>query len=125
MSTKSQRRDRYRKRLAVELWFPHAHDLELIHVPLPLKSTIRAKIAPWVANLTPAVSVLTLDPTPPLQGIRGGDCWNVAQSFVLTADVPSVLLVEGVWARSHTNTFVEKCEEDEFAVPHSWVTVDG
>jgi hypothetical protein len=115
-----KRRNKYAAREHVQVWYPRAHDMALPNVPVELRRDMRLRISPWLTALADAG-----------RGIKVSDCWNVAQGFVVTANDPVVLYVEGVY-----------CDEDEVLVepfvcdcgcnvshggpiPHGWATVDG
>ncbi len=88
-------------RTQVKTWFPKASDLPLTHLTEEVAAHIRRRLAPWLGSLP----------------VRGGNCWEVAQSLVMAAgDDSGVKYVEGVWKRSW---------ELHEPVPHGWVTVDG
>jgi hypothetical protein len=106
--------DRRRK---TEKWYPSASDLTLPDVPLEHRERIRARIAPWLETMKHVYD----DKRVP---VKAGDCWHIAQAFVLTAASPDVKYVEGVWnpLRSCASDQCECCREPK---PHGWATVEG
>jgi hypothetical protein len=112
MSTRADRKRRAAKKAQQEAkWYPTAAELQLPQVPAELREQIRARIAPWLAGLH--------DYDGNRLAVVAGDCWNAAQSFVLTANDPGVLYVEGSWETTGPN------KKGPTPVHHGWMTVDG
>jgi hypothetical protein len=93
------------RRKQTTLWFPTAPDLSLAHIPEDARPQLRKRLEPWLAKLT------HMGGKTQRVGIKGGDCYRVAQALVLTANDPSVKYIEGVWGRG--------------GAAHGWATVDG
>ena len=89
-------------------WKPRAYQLALPHVPAEHRAHVRQRLAPYLRKFP--------------FGIRGGDCWRVAQALVWIARDEGIRYVEGVWNRSPDN---EWYEGGDLPAPHAWVTVDG
>jgi hypothetical protein len=92
------------RRKSTKVWFPKACDLPLTHIPEDVRSQIRNRLDLWLRRMTHAGG------NTQRVGIKGGDCYRVAQALVLTAKDPSVKYVEGMWGHGSA---------------HAWATVDG
>jgi hypothetical protein len=129
LSRKSKERERkrlvkqhkdYMARLGrtnTEEWYPTADELTLPDVPAEYRERIRSRIAPWIASMRHVDD----DERIP---IKIGDCWHIAQAFVLTAASPDVKYVEGVW-NPLRNCASDQCECCREPKPHGWATVEG
>ena len=66
-------------------WCPTAAELQLIDVPEEYRESVRQFLAPILKRMT--------------HRIKGGDCYETAQTLMLAANNPRVAYVEGVWTR--------------------------
>lgn len=102
-----------RRRRDTKVWYPTAADLPLTHVPEEARPQLRKRLDPWLRNLIHIGFGERI-------GIKGGDCWQVAQALLMaTMGDPGVVLVEGVWNRPW------QIEEGDQPAPHTWCMVDG
>jgi len=107
-----------RIRWNTKVWYPSANDLPLLNVPEDARPALRKRIDPWLRRMVHCLSIQD-DSFDERLGIRGGECWAVAQSFVMAAKDPNVTLVEGVWTRP------SELDEGQQPTPHTWAMVDG
>jgi hypothetical protein len=89
-------------------WRPTADDLQLMDVPKEHRQSVRQFLKPILDRMT--------------YGIKGGDCWAVAQALMKAANDPRVSYVEGVWTRAKNSGFYSG---DKEPAPHGWNLVDG
>jgi hypothetical protein len=94
--------ERIRKQTVV--WYPTADDLPLLHIPEHVRPQLRKRLDPWLRNLT------HMGGKTQRVGIKGGECFRIAQALVMTAKDPDVKYVEGFWAQG---------------TGHAWAIVDG
>lgn len=93
-----------RRRRNTKVWYPTAADLPLAHIPEDARSRLRERLEPWLVKLT------HMGGKTQRVGVKGGQCYRVAQALVLTAKDPNVRYVEGLWAHG---------------AGHGWAIVDG
>jgi hypothetical protein len=87
-----------------KVWYPTGADLPLTHVPEDARPQLRERLDPWLRNMT------HMGGNTGRVGIKGGDCYRIAQALVLTANDPNVKYIEGLWS---------------YGAGHAWATVDG
>jgi hypothetical protein len=107
-----------KRRMAVKVWYPKATDLPLVHLSEGSRAHVRRRLTPWLERMVFASDIEGRRGQ--RLGVEGGNCWQVAQSLVISAgDDSGVKYVEGVWTRPW------ELEEGEKPASHAWVSVDG
>jgi hypothetical protein len=87
---------------SIKIWFPTADDLPLAHVPEDVLPQIRKRLDPWLAEVT------HMGGNTQSVGVKGGDCYRVAQALVLTAKDTDVKYVEGLWGHGSGHHFEKR-----------------
>ena len=101
------------REIKCDCWTPDVNQMLLAEVPLEHRDSVRRFLAPIFERINRAH-----------YGIRGGNCWETAQTLMLVANDPRVSYVEGVWTRDKSSGFYVEKDERQPA-PHAWNLVDG
>lgn len=94
-------------------WYPTAAELQLPQAAAELREQIRARLAPWLADLR--------DYDGNRLAVEAKECWKTSQCLTLTANDPGVKYVEGVYYNESSDNEPVYLAFHE----HGWVTVDG
>jgi hypothetical protein len=108
-----------RERWKIKVWYPDANDLPLMHIPEDARAQLRERLAPSLQNMRKLYDIVAGVKDAGRLGIAHKRCWEITQGLAMTANDPTLTLVEGVWIRRWA------LDTGELPSAHTWAVVDG